>query len=504
MALDVNRPDLVVGVVGTGAMGRGIAQVTAQGGMKAIMFDAAPGGAAKAKAAILETLKGLVAKGRLTDADLARSGDNLAVADGIEDLKACHVVVEAVFENLEVKQKLFGELEAVVSPETILASNTSSIRIASIARALKHRDRVCGMHYFNPVPLMKLVEVIRAADTAQWVVDAMVALGKRQTRVPVVVGDTPGFLVNLGGTAIGTEGLRLYQEGRATPAQVDAVMRDSCGFRMGPFELMDLTGIDVNFPARKIIYEGFFHDRRMTPSPYHESLYAAGRLGRKTGGGWYGYDAKGNKVDPGADHLPSVVPAARVVVMDSHNEKLVGLVLHGGAEALAVDDGKSPILVAPVGKDCTTTVVERGLDPKRTVAVDLTGDITKRLTIMTAPGADDVVRDAAAALLARSGAKITLIKDSPGFVAQRMCAMIANLGCEMAMIGIASAADVDTAMTLGLNYPRGPLALADWLGVKECHEILVQLQAITGDDRYRPSQWLRRRAQLGLSATTLD
>jgi 3-hydroxybutyryl-CoA dehydrogenase len=142
-------------------------------------------------------------------------------------------VVEAVFENLEVKQKLFGELEAVVAPDCILASNTSSIRIASIARALKQRDRVCGMHYFNPVPLMKLVEVIRAADTAQWVVDAMAALGKRQTRVPVVVGDTPGFLVNLGGTAIGTEGLRIYQEGRASVAAVDAVMRDSCGFRMG-------------------------------------------------------------------------------------------------------------------------------------------------------------------------------------------------------------------------------------------------------------------------------
>ncbi len=504
MTLDINRPDLTVGVVGTGAMGRGIAQVTAQGGMKAMLFDAAAGGAAKAKTAIVETLKGLVAKGRLTDDDLAKAGANLLVADTLADLKGCHVVVEAVFENLEVKQKLFGELEAVVSPETIIASNTSSIRIASIARSLKKRDRVCGMHYFNPVPLMKLVEVIRAADTAQWAVDAMVALGKRQTRVPVVVGDTPGFLVNLGGTAIGTEGLRIMQEGRATPTQIDAVMRDSCGFRMGPFELMDLTGIDVNFPARKIIYEGFFHDRRMTPSPYHESLYAAGKLGRKTGSGWYDYDAKGAKVDPGADHVPSVVPAASVVVMDSHNEKLVQLVVAAGAKPLAVDDGKSPILVAPVGKDCTTTVVERNLDPRRTVAVDLTGDVARRLTIMTAPGADDLVRDAAAAILTRSGAKVTLIKDSPGFVAQRMCAMIANLGCEMAMIGIASAADVDTAMTLGLNYPRGPLALADWLGVKQCHEILVQLQAITGDDRYRPSQWLRRRALLGISATTVE
>src|SRR5258708_22853523 len=264
MALDVNRPDFTVGVVGTGAMGRGIAQVTAQGGMKAIMFDAAAGGATKAKAAILDVLKGLFAKGRLTAADLAGTATSRAVAETFADRKGCHGVIEAVFENLEVKQKLFGELEAVVAPDAILASNTSSIRIASIARSLKHRERVCGMHYFNPVPLMKLVEVIGAADTAQWVIAAMTALGQRQTRVPVVVGDTPGFLVNLGGTAIGTEGLRILQDGRASPSQIDAVMRDTCGFRMGPFELMDLTGIDVNFPARKIIYEGFFHDRRMT------------------------------------------------------------------------------------------------------------------------------------------------------------------------------------------------------------------------------------------------
>ena len=504
MTLDINRPDLTVGVVGTGAMGRGIAQVTAQGGMKAIMFDAAQGGAAKAKAAIVETLRGLAARGRLSDADVDKTEANLVVAGGLGDLKDCHVVVEAVFENLEVKQKLFGELEAVVATDAILASNTSSIRIASIARSLKHRERVCGMHYFNPVPLMKLVEVIRAAETAQWVVAAMTMLGQRQTRVPVVVGDTPGFLVNLGGTAIGTEGLRIYQEGRASVAQVDAVMRDTCGFRMGPFELMDLTGIDVNFPARKIIYEGFFHDRRMTPSPYHESLYAAGKLGRKTGGGWYAYDAKGAKVDPGADYVTTAAPASSVVIMDPHNKKLTSLIAHDGARMLGADDGRSPILIAPVGKDCTTTAVELELDPRRTIAVDLTGDTGKRITVMTAPGADKEVLDSAVALLAKSGTRITVIKDSPGFIAQRMCAMIANLGCEMAMIGIASAADVDTAMTLGLNYPRGPLALADWLGVKDCHEILVQLQAITGDDRYRPSQWLRRRAQLGLSATTLE
>mgnify|MGYP003694739905 CR=1 FL=1 len=189
------------------------------------------------------------------------------------------------------------------------------------------------------------------------------------------------------------------QEGRASPSQVDAVMRDTCGFRMGPFELMDLTGIDVNFPARKIIYEGFFHDRRMTPSPYHESLYAAGRLGRKTGGGWYAYDAKGAKVDPGADHA-AIGRAGRRASWSwtATTTKLTGLLGGDGASMLGADDGKSPILVAPIGKDCTTTAIElRASIPGAPSRSTSTGDTGKRLTVMTAPGADRAVRDAAVA-----------------------------------------------------------------------------------------------------------
>ncbi len=501
MSLDISRPDLTVGVIGAGAMGRGIAQVTAQGGMRTILYDAAPGGGARGKAAIVEQLKSMVAKQRLTQEACDAAEAALVVADSLQALASCHIVVEAVFEDLEVKRKLFCEIEAIVPETTIIASNTSSIRIASIARSLKKRDRVCGMHYFNPVPLMKLVEVIRAADTAQWVVEAMVALGKRQTRVPVVVGDTPGFLVNLGGTAIGTEGLRIYTEGRATVSQIDAIMRDAGGFRMGPFELMDLTGIDVNFPARKIIYEGFFHDRRMTPSPYHEGLFHAGRLGRKTGGGWYGYGEKGEKIDPGADHATTAEPASTIVAGPGASSVVLDLLKAGGARVISIDDGRSPMVVTPLGDDCTTVCVERKLDPKRAVAVDPTGAVAKRATIMVAPGGDGVARDAVAATLSKAGASVTAIRDCPGFVLQRMRAMIANLGCEMAQIGIASAGDVDTAMTLGLNYPQGPLAMADLMGVRETHEILVRIQAITGDDRYRPSQWLRRRALLGLSAT---
>ncbi len=504
MARDWAKDHLTVGVVGTGAMGRGIAQVSATGGMAVLMFDAAPGNAQKSRTAIVEQLQSLQAKGRMSEAEVTAAGGRLQVVDDIKALAACDVVVEAVFEDLEVKRGLFKEIEKVVRPDAIIASNTSSIRIASIAAACARRDRIAGLHYFNPVPLMKLVEVIRSAETAPWVVEALTALGKRQGRVPVSVGDTPGFLVNLGGTAIGTEGLRIYQEGVATPSQIDAVMRDACGFRMGPFELMDLTGMDVNFPARRIIYEGFFHDRRMTPSPLHEGLFHAGRFGRKTKGGWYDYDEKGGKIDKGADAVVSAAPAGAIVAAEALPEPVAALLQTAGVAVLDKDDGKSPILVAPVGEDCTTTAARLGFDARRTVAIDPTGNIAVRATVMTAPGASAAIRDSVIAALLQAGTRVTAINDSPGFIAQRVRGQIANLGCEMAQQRIATPADIDTAMTLGLNYPLGPLAIVDDLGVDTTFQILTRLQAITGDDRYRPSQWLRRRALLGLKAHTPD
>ena len=504
MTRDWSKDHLTIGVVGTGAMGRGIAQVSATGGMDVLMHDAVAGSAEKARAAIVEQLRSLQAKGRMAEADVDAAAARLKVVGSTADLAPCDVVVEAIFEDLEAKRALFRELETALRPEAIIASNTSSIRIASIAAACARRDRVAGLHYFNPVPLMKLFEVIRAAETAPWVVAALTALGRRQGRVPVSVGDTPGFLVNLGGTAIGTEGLRIYQEGVATPAQIDAVMRDACGFRMGPFELMDLTGIDVNFPARRIIYEGFFHDRRMTPSPLHEGMLHAGRLGRKTKGGWYDYDEKGNKIDSGADTAPSAPAASAVVAAEPLPASIAALLRAAGVAIVEKDDGASPIVVAPIGDDCATTVARLGCDRRRTVAVDPTGNVAARATVMSAPGADRGARDGVVAALLKGGAKVTAINDSPGFIGQRIRGQIANLGCEMAQQRIATPQDIDTAMTLGLNYPLGPLAIVDDLGVRTTFDIMSRLQAITGDDRYRPSQWLRRRAMLGLPAHTPD
>ena len=258
----------------------------------------------------------LVEKGRIGQDDATGAKTNLIVADDLGALAACDAVVEAVFEDYDVKAQLFKEIEAVVTDDCIIASNTSSIPIASIARNCAKRDRVAGLHFFNPVPLMKLVEVIRAAETSDETVAALSELGKRMTRVPVTVADMPGFLVNMGGRAFTTEGLRIAHESVARPEQIDAIMKDCRHFRMGPFELMDLTGIDINFPASGIIYNGYMQDPRIKTSPNHEAIFNSGQFGRKTGGGWYKY-ADGKMVDPpSGDHTSDAAPATKVALAE--------------------------------------------------------------------------------------------------------------------------------------------------------------------------------------------
>jgi 3-hydroxybutyryl-CoA dehydrogenase len=392
----------------------------------------------------------------------------------------------------------------VVRPECLLASNTSSLPIASIASACVRRERVAGMHFFNPVPLMRLVEIIRGLETSDATAQALVALGRRLGRTPVQVQDSPGFLVNLGGRAFTTEALRLLQEGVATPAQIDAILKDCGGFRMGPFELMDLTGMDVNYPVSRIVFEAFQNDPRLKTTPYHKLLVDAGRLGRKTGAGHYRYDADGRMVDPPSPDLATdAAPAARAFVPEVE-ERLVALLAEAGIEALGHHTHDCPIVVALLGEDVSTFAARTGEDHRRVVALDLSGGTDQRITVMTAPGADPTVRDSVVAAFASSGRKVSAIKDSPGFVLQRVRAMIANLGCEMAQMGLASPGDIDLAMQLGLNYPRGPFAIADEMGAKETLRLMEQLQAITGDDRYRPSLWLRRRVLLGLPLDTPD
>ncbi len=499
--IDVGAPDFMLGVVGAGAMGSGIAQVALTGGLAVILTDANAAQLDKARTALFARIDRLAEKRELKPELAAATKARLTLTRDLGALAPCSVVVEAIVEDLEVKRKLFRTLEEVVGEDTILASNTSSIPIAAIAAACRHRRRVAGMHFFNPVPLMRLVEVIASADTDPAVVEVLAELGQRMGRTPVTVKDAPGFLVNFGGRAYYQEALHILQESVATPEDIDLVMRECCGFRMGPFELLDLTGMDVNYPASEIVLKGYGYDPRVKTTPLHASMHLAGRLGRKTGHGFYRYDAEGRKLSGPPAPLPSATKPAHVILPEPH-EGLVALAVAAGVEAQAPDDGASPIVVAAWGEDCTAAALRLGLDPRRTVAVDLSHDTSKRITQMMAPSGDAASGDAVAAMFATAGRAVTRIKDSPGFIAQRITAMVANIGCEMAQMGLASPGDIDKAMQLGLNYPLGPLGFAEKMGVRTTYEIMRQLFGITGSDRYRPSLWLRRRALLGLPAAT--
>jgi 3-hydroxybutyryl-CoA dehydrogenase len=445
-------------------------------------------------------------KGAITRDEAIAAVNRISTVGGPAEMKACHVIIEAIVENLEAKQALFAELEAVVAPDCILVTNTSSLSVTSIASRLKTPQRFAGFHFFNPVPLMKLVEVIDGLQTEEWVGEALMKLGRRMTREPVRLKDAPGFLVNQVGRGFTLEGSHLVYEGIAGFADVDRVMRDVGGFRMGPFELMDLTGLDVTQPASELIYNQFFHEPRYRPNLIMRSRYEAGVLGRKTRRGFYDYDAE---MKPVAIAQPAV-PAAHT------GGTWVSPADAGGCAALTellgklgarVETGARPgpkdlILVTPVGEDATTCAVEQGLDPRRTVAVDTLFPMAKRRTLMGTPLTEASYRSGAHGLLASDGVPVTVCRDSPGFIAQRIVAMIVNIGCSIAQSRTAEPADIDKAVTLGLNYPQGPFKFGDVIGPERVHQVLSNLYRIYGDPRYRPNIWLTRRARLGVSLLT--
>ncbi|MEP9373840.1 3-hydroxyacyl-CoA dehydrogenase [Mesorhizobium sp. KR1-2] len=486
-----------LGVVGAGAMGAGIAEVAAACGIPVTLLDARQNAATAAIDAILGRACKRHAAGKLEQAQLDRLASALSPAEDLSDLAACDLVIEAIVEDLDAKRGLFAQLEDIVAPDALLATNTSSLPIGVVGAALHHPERFAGLHFFNPVPLMKLVEVIPGPATAAATMDRLNAFSLYIGKEPVIVRDTPGFLVNLGGRAFATEALATLQENVATPAQIDAIMRDCCSFRMGPFELMDLTGMDVNFTVSQFLHQSHFADPRLRSTPLHRYMLETGQLGRKAGRGFYSY-AEGAAA-PSADARTDAAPATQVGLAENLPE-LAEFAAGLGVEVLAQDDGRAPLLAFPLGEDVTAHALRLGLDPRRVVAVDLAFDTTRRVTLMTAPNGDAGLRDSVAAAVIASGRAVTAIADSTGFVAQRIVAMVANLGCEMAQMGLAAPRDIDKAMRLGLNYPLGPLEWAERLGASRLLSILRQMQALSGDDRYRPSPWLRRRAELGLDS----
>ncbi len=493
-----------VGIVGTGAMGRGIAQIAAQAGLAVNLYDANPQAVAAARQYLQDTLARLAEKGKVSQADADAALARVKPCGALEDLASCDMVVEAIVEKLDVKRDLIAKLEAVVRPDAILASNTSSLSITAIAVGAKHPGRIAGYHFFNPVPLMKVVEVIDGLSGNPAVGDALMALSRHMGHTPVRCKDMPGFIVNHAGRGMNIEGLKVAQEGVADFADIDNIMREQAGFRMGPFELMDLTGLDVSHPVMESIYNQFYQEPRYRPSPITAIRSVGGLIGRKAGAGFYRY-ADGQKQVTTAAAVPSARPTAVWVSRASEqgNAMVVRLLT---ALGVTPEGGNRPsadalIVVTPMGLDATTCALQEGLDPARTVAIDtlLPFEATKRRTLMTTPATRATARDAAHGLFASDGVPVTVIRDSAGFVAQRIVCAIVNIASDIAQQRIATPSDIDLAVNLGLGYPKGPLALGDAIGPQRVLEVLRNLNQLTGDMRYRPSPWLWRRAGLNLS-----
>ena len=493
-----------VGIVGAGAMGRGIAQIAAQAGSQVHLFDVNAAAVQQAHAAVLAQWDKLLEKGRIDAAQHQAYKASLQPAATLADLAPCDLVIEAAIERLDIKRKLFADLEDIVGPDAVLATNTSSLSVTAIGAGLKRPQRLAGYHFFNPVPLMKVVEVIAGLKTDPAVCAGLSAYAREMGHTPVQAQDTPGFIVNHAGRAYGTEALRIVGEGVADFATIDRILKDQACFKLGPFELMDLTALDVSHPVMESVYHQYYEEDRYRPSVITAQRLAGGVLGRKTGEGFYKY-ADGLMLQTPEAPAPVVqdMPPVWVSPRASRRAELLQLLKDLGAR---IETGASPsstaiTFVAPLGFDITTVAVVERLDPARTIGIDMLIDdaATKRRVLATNPATRTDIRDAAHALMARDGKAVSVIRDSGGFVTQRVVASIVNIAADICQQRICTPGDLEKAVTLGLGYPLGPLAMGDRYGPTNVLEVLFNMQTVYGDQRYRPSPWLRRRGAIGLS-----
>ncbi|WP_417858330.1 3-hydroxyacyl-CoA dehydrogenase NAD-binding domain-containing protein [Xanthomarina gelatinilytica] len=379
-----------IGIIGSGTMGSGIAQVAATSGCKVKLFDTNQAALDKARVALEKILARLVEKGRIVTSEKDRIQANISYVETLKDLSDSNLTIEAIVENLEIKKNLFSELESYVSDACIIASNTSSLSIASIASSLQKPERCIGIHFFNPAPLMKLVEVVPAIQTSQEVLETSVKIIKDWKKTVAVAKDTPGFIVNRVARPFYGEALRIYEEGIASFETIDSAMKNIGGFRMGPFELMDFIGNDVNYTVTETVFTAFYFDPRYKPAFTQKRFTEAGYLGRKSGKGYYDYDKNGHLIQRDS------------VIQPENEEPLKQLIFN------------------------------------------------------------------------------------------RILVMLINEAADALFLNIASAEDIDNAMTKGVNYPKGLLAWADEKGMDWCVSKMDELYNEYHEDRYRCSPLLRK------------
>jgi 3-hydroxybutyryl-CoA dehydrogenase len=488
----------LIGVIGAGAMGSGIVQVALNAGHRVVLYDAAPAAVERGIASIDAAYRRLLEKGKI---DGATHADRMARLQGgahLADLAGARLVIEAIVENIDIKASVLAEVETRLQDDAIIATNTSSLSVTAIAARLKRPAQVAGLHFFNPAPVLPLVEIVSGKATSPAVADTLFATALAWKKIPVRCASTPGFIVNRVARPFYGEALRLLGDRAADVATLDAILRDCGGFRMGAFELMDLIGHDVNYAVTKSVYDAMYQDPRYKPSLLQKELVDAGWLGKKSGSGFYSYAPDAAK--------PVVTPAqpgkrpADIVVQGTLGvtAPLLALAQEAGL-AVRHDSGPGPALWTIDGVTMTLTDGRSATLCALDAVFDLASDYAKAGTIAIAL-ADQAPVDTLAAVAGffqALGKQVIVIDDVPGLVVMRTVAMLANEAADVVQQGIASARDCDLAMVNGVNYPRGPLAWADAIGPAVVHKVLTNLAAGYGEDRYRSAPLLARRALTG-------
>jgi 3-hydroxybutyryl-CoA dehydrogenase len=492
-ALDLSSP---VAVVGTGTMGQGIAQVALVAGHPVRLYDAAPGRAAAAAEAIGARLDRLVAKDRLTGADRDAARARLQPASNLTDLADCVLVVEAVLEELDVKQRLFGELEDIVGDDCLLATNTSSLSVTAIGGALRNPGRLVGLHFFNPAPLLPLVEVVSGFATDVTSATRAYETARAWGKTPVACADTPGFIVNRIARPFYAEAFAVHESQAADPATIDAVLRESGGFRMGAFELTDLIGQDVNESVTHSVWRSFFQDVRFTPSLAQRRLVEAGRFGRKTGHGWYDY---GDGAEPSEPHTAEKAQPPAYVVAEGDlgpAADVLALIREAGIQVREDEEDHGTRLVLPSGGQLVLADGQTSVEFRDVVYFDLALDYRKATRIALSASQDTAPQTLSEAigLFQALGKDVSVIGDCPGMIVARTVARIVDLAYDAVAKGVATEEDIDTAMRLGVNYPLGPFEWSRRLGVNWSYDVLDELHVRDPSGRYAPSLALYRHA----------
>jgi 3-hydroxybutyryl-CoA dehydrogenase len=463
-------------VAGAGTMGAGIAQLACLGGLETHLHDPSPEALETGERGVREGLAKGAERGRWSASDAEVAGGRLRVSRLLEDFRRCELVIEAAPEDLELKRALFGRLAEVCGDRTVLATNTSSLPVTAVAAPVPRPERVVGMHFFNPPVLIKLVEVVAGERSSESALALATEVARRMGREPVRAADVPGFLANRVARPFGLEALRLLGDRASTVEQIDRIVRIGGGFRMGPFELADLIGVDVNFEVAKSFYAQSFNEPRWQPHPIQARMVQAGRLGRKSGRGYYEYGD-----DPHRPEDPPVPDPAADATSPAD-----GAVVEGaGFRALPVAGAS----LATQGPD-ESTVGYYALPP---IAEAPLVELTR------APSTSDAAARAAEEFLRELGKHVEWVGDSPGLVLGRIVCQIVNEAAFTLQAGIASADDIDTAMVLGFNYPRGPLEWGRRIGLGGVLGVLDGLWAERREERYRAAPLLRRAVASGES-----